>query len=326
MSRAAPAPRDLSAATTAGHAVRMPRIGAHMSTAGGVSRAVERAALHGCETLQIFTRNANQWRGRPLEAAEIDRFRTLVAEHGLHPVVSHASYLINVASADPALRQQSMAALVDELARADALGLHGVVLHPGACTSGTEEDALALVAEAIDEVFAVHPPGTARLLLEHTAGQGRTSGYRFEHLAAILDRCRSPERLGVCLDTCHLLAAGYDLTTDDGFAATFEAFERTVGFERLFVVHVNDSKKPLGSRVDRHEHIGRGFVGEGGFLRLFADPRFERLPFLLETPKSKDIGKPNAIERDPLDEENLGVLRRLRAAAGVDVVPGAGAR
>src|SRR5690606_31061559 len=129
MSRAAPAPRDLSAATTAGHAVRMPRIGAHMSTAGGVSRAVERAALHGCETLQIFTRNANQWRGRPLEAAEIDRFRTLVAEHGLHPVVSHASYLINVASADPALRQQSMAALVDELARADALGLHGVVLH-----------------------------------------------------------------------------------------------------------------------------------------------------------------------------------------------------
>ena len=291
----------------------MPRIGAHMSVAGGVSRAVERAVLHGCETLQIFSKNASQWRAKALDPAEAARFRALVADHAIRPVVSHASYLINPASADPVLREQSIAALADELERADTLGLDGVVLHPGACTSGTVEDALRLAAEAIARVFTSRPAAGPRLLLEHTAGQGRTIGHRFEQLATLLDLLKGDPRIGICLDTCHLSAAGYDLTSDEGFAHTFEAFDRLVGFDRLDVVHANDSKKPCGSRVDRHEHIGLGCLGEATFARLLTDPRFSGRPFILETAKTKEAGRPNAIELDPLDVRNLETLRRLRA-------------
>ncbi len=283
-----------------------------MSVAGGVTRAVERAVLHGCETLQIFTKNASQWRAKPLEAAEIDQFRRAVDAHGLTPVVSHASYLINMATADPTLRAQSVAALVDELDRADALGLAGVVLHPGTCTSGTEDDALTLVADAIREAFVTRPDLKTRLLLEHTAGQGRTLGYRFEHLATIIRQLDGHDRLGVCLDTCHLVASGYDIGTEDGFTGTFEAFERVIGFGRLHVIHANDSKKPCGSRVDRHEHIGDGCIGEAAFARIASDPRFDGLPMILETAKTKDAGKPNVVALDALDVKNLETLRRLR--------------
>lgn len=283
-----------------------------MSVAGGVTRAVERAVLHGCETLQIFTKNASQWRAKPLEAAEIDQFRRAVDAHGLTPVVSHASYLINLATADPTLRAQSVAALVDELDRADALGLAGVVLHPGTCTSGTEDDALTLVADAIREAFVTRPDLKTRLLLEHTAGQGRTLGYRFEHLATIIRQLDGHDRLGVCLDTCHLVASGYDIGTEDGFTGTFEAFERVIGFGRLHVIHANDSKKPCGSRVDRHEHIGDGCIGEAAFARIASDPRFDGLPMILETAKTKDAGKPNVVALDALDVKNLETLRRLR--------------
>jgi deoxyribonuclease-4 len=285
-----------------------------MSVAGGVTRAVERAALHGCETLQIFTKNASQWRAKPLEAGEIDQFRRAVDAHGLTPVVSHASYLINLATADPALRTQSVAALVDELDRADALGLAGVVLHPGTCTSGSEDDALTLVADAIREAFASRPGLRTRLLLEHTAGQGRTLGYRFEHLATIIQQLDGHDGLGVCLDTCHLVAAGYDIGTEGGFADTFDAFERVIGLSRLQVIHANDSKKPCGSRVDRHEHIGEGCLGEGAFARLAHDPRFDGLPMILETAKTREAGKPNVIALDALDVKNLDTLRRLRGA------------
>lgn len=283
-----------------------------MSVAGGVTRAVERAVLHGCETLQIFAKNASQWRAKPLDAGEIDQFRRAVDAHGLTPVVSHASYLINLATADPALRTQSVAALVDELDRADALGLAGVVLHPGTCTSGSEDDALTLVADAIREAFASRPGLRTRLLLEHTAGQGRTLGYRFEHLATIIQQLDGHDGLGVCLDTCHLVAAGYDIGTEGGFADTFDAFERVIGFSRLQVIHANDSKKPCGSRVDRHEHIGDGCIGEGAFARLAHDPRFDGLPMILETAKTREAGKPNVIALDALDVKNLETLRRLR--------------
>jgi len=290
----------------------MIRIGAHMSVAGGLSRAVDRAVLHGCDTLQIFTKNASQWRAKPLADDDIRQFRAAVDASGLAPVVSHASYLINLATTDPALRAQSMAALGDELDRADALGLAGVVLHPGTCTSGTEDDALTLVADAIRETFNARPGMQTRLLLEHTAGQGRTIGYRFEHLSGIIARLDGTDSVGVCLDTCHLLAAGYDIASEAGFAATFADFDRLIGFDRLRVVHANDSKKPCGSRVDRHEHIGDGYVGEAAFARLASDPRFDGLPLILETAKSKDAGKPNAVVLDPLDVKNLDTLRRLR--------------
>src|SRR5215467_9978826 len=182
----------------------MLRIGAHMSVAGGVSNAIERAVVHGCESLQIFSKNANRWVGPPLDKADVRRFRTRLDETGITPAVSHASYLINLASTNPTLRAQSLDALTDELDRAHALGLLGVVLHPGTCTSGTEDEALTLIASAIRTVFGRHRRRPTMVLLEHTAGQGRTVGYRFEHLAAIIERLDGSPRVGVCLDTCHL--------------------------------------------------------------------------------------------------------------------------
>jgi deoxyribonuclease-4 len=288
------------------------RIGAHMSVAGGVSKAVDRAALHGCEALQIFSKNASQWRAAPLDPAEVRRFRVRVDQTGIGPVVSHASYLINLATTDPILRRQSIAALADELDRAHALGLLGVVLHPGTCTAGTEADGLRLIADAVREAFASRPRRRTMILFEHTAGQGRTLGYRFEHLAAILAHLDGSPRAGVCLDTCHLVASGYDIVTAAGYAATFAAFEAIVGLERLRVVHGNDSKRPLGSRVDRHAHIGEGVLGLEPFRRLLHDPRFEGLPLLIETEKTPAACRPNVLVEDPLDARNLARLRALR--------------
>ena len=291
------------------------RIGAHMSVAGGLSNAVERAVLHRCEALQIFSKNANQWRGRPLDLEDVRRFRTRVEETGIRPVVSHASYLINLATTVPALRDQSIAAFIDELDRAEALGLRGVVIHPGTCTAGTEEGGLRLIADAIARSFAARPTQQTMVLLEHTAGQGRTLGHRFEHLRAIIEHLDGSPRVGVCLDTCHLVASGYDIVTDEGYADTFAAFERLVGFDRLEAFPGNDSKKPCGSRVDRHEHIGKGCIGLEPFRRLLTDERFAELPILIETAKSEGPTRPHAIARDPLDTRNLRTLRSLRDGA-----------
>jgi deoxyribonuclease-4 len=288
------------------------RIGAHMSVAGGVSKAVDRAVVHGCESLQIFCKNANQWQAKPLDPDEIARFRRRIDETGLTPVVSHASYLINLATALPQLRQQSIAAFVDELDRAESLGLHGVVIHPGACTSGAEADALHLIADAIAVAFRARPAQKVRVLLENTAGQGRTLGHRFEHLATILMHLDGSPRVGVCLDTCHLLAAGYDISNASGYSDTFQAFERLVGLERLQVFHGNDSKRPSGSRIDRHEHIGKGFVGLPAFRRLFADPRFTNRAILIETEKARTAERAGTLTVDPYDKKNLDTLRRLR--------------
>ena len=290
----------------------MLRIGAHMSVAGGVANAVERAVVHGCEALQIFAKNASQWRGKPLDPADVRRFRKRIDDTGIAPVVSHASYLINLATAAPELRRQSIAAFIDELDRAHTLALLGVVVHPGTCTSGTEDEALNLVADAVRAAFAARPRRKTMVLFEHTAGQGRTIGYRFEHLAALIDRLDGSSRAGVCLDTCHLVASGYDIVSELGYAETFSSFGRLVGFNRLKVLHGNDSKKPCASRVDRHEHIGDGCLGLAPFRRLMHDPRFDGLPILIETEKSSRTSRPGHIERDPLDAKNLETLRKLR--------------
>jgi deoxyribonuclease-4 len=290
----------------------MLRIGAHMSVAGGVSKAVDRAAAHGCEALQIFTKNGNRWLGKALDPTDVRRFRARLEETAIRPAVSHASYLINLATTFDPLRRQSIDAFIDELDRADALGLLGVVVHPGTCTAGSEEEGLRLIAAAIGEALAARAGSQAMVLLEHTAGQGRTLGYRFEHLAAIIDHLDGSPRVGVCLDTCHLVASGYDIVTDAGYCETFDAFDRLVGLGRLKVVHANDSKKPCGSRVDRHEHIGRGCLGEEPFRRLLHDPRFRGLPLLIETEKSSASSRPGSIVLDPLDVGNLDTLRRLR--------------
>jgi deoxyribonuclease-4 len=290
----------------------MLRIGAHMSIAGGVSKAVDRALAHGCEALQIFTKNASQWRAKPLDPAEVRAFRRRIDETGVRPAVSHASYLINLATAFPALREQSIAAFVDEIERADALGLLGVVIHPGACTSGTVEDGLGLIGDAIRQALEARPRRRTLVILEHTAGQGRTLGHRFEHLAAIIGHVRGSPRVGICLDTCHLIASGYDIVSERGYRETFAAFDRLVGLDRLTVFHANDSKKPCGSRVDRHEHIGRGCLGEEPFRRILHDQRFAGLPMLIETEKCRTSEKAGTIETDPFDMKNLETLRRLR--------------
>ena len=284
-----------------------------MSVAGGVSKAVERAVVHGCEALQIFTKNANQWRGKPLDRSEIRLFLQRIEQTGIGPVVSHASYLINLATTFPVLREQSIAALVDEIDRAEALGLLGVVIHPGTCTAGPDDEALRLIAEAVRVAFKARPRGKTMVLLEHTAGQGRTLGHRFEHLAAVITHLRGSRRVGVCLDTCHLVASGYDITSESGYRDTFDQFDRIVGIERLKVFHGNDSKRPCGSRVDRHEHIGQGCIGLEPFRRLLHDARFAGLPILIETEKTHGAEKKGAIVADPLDVRNLETLRRLRS-------------
>ena len=281
-----------------------------MSVAGGLPRAVERAVMHRCDALQIFAKNASQWRGRELPRQEIREFRAKVKAAGIGPVVSHGSYLINLATTNAALRQQSIEAMGDELDRAEALGLLGVVLHPGAYTIGNEADGLALIAEALLGLLRARKRGKTMVLLENTAGQGTTLGATFEQLASIIGTMNDHPRVGVCLDTCHLLASGYDICSPEGYAATFTQFGRLVGFDRLRALHVNDSKKPLGSRVDRHEHIAQGHLGLEPFRRLVNDRRFRHLPMLLETPKAE--GKATGpIAIDPLDQQNLDTLRRL---------------
>jgi deoxyribonuclease-4 len=288
----------------------MPFFGAHMSVAGGLPRAVERAVVHRCDALQIFAKNANQWRGRPLPDSEIAEFRERVRAARLKAVVSHASYLINLATTDTGLRAQSVEAMGDEIDRAEALGLLGVVLHPGCYTSGDRAEGLRLIAENLAALLTARRSGRTMVLLEHTAGQGTALGARFEELAEIIRFMNGHARIGVCLDTCHLLASGYDIVSANGYGRTFRDFGRIVGWDRLKVFHLNDSKKPLGSRVDRHEHIGKGCLGLDFFRMLVNDRRFAKIPMLLETPKSE--GKATGpIHVDPLDEDNLNALRGL---------------
>jgi deoxyribonuclease-4 len=283
-----------------------------MSIAGGLPLAVERAKIHGCDALQIFSKSSNQWRARALPREEIAEFRDKVERASIRPVVAHASYLINLATAEPELRERSILAFGEEIDRAEALGLLGVVIHPGCFTSGTEDGGIRLVADAVRRVLKTRRRGKALVILEHTAGQGTSLGWRFEQLARMIEHLDGHPRVGVCLDTCHLWGAGYDLASEAGYRATFESFERKVGLDRLRVFHVNDSKKPLGSRRDRHEHIGQGTIGRAAFRRLVNDTRFAALPMILETPKTDGRG-PTSVEKDPLDVRNLRTLRALMA-------------
>ena len=289
----------------------MPRLGAHLSIAGGLPRAVDRAVASKCEALQIFTKSAGQWRARTLPDDEVVLFRRRVAESGIHPVVAHNSYLINIAAASPALRTQSLDALREELDRAARLGLDGLVMHPGSFTTGNEQDGLMLIADGLRQLLEERAGAGPMILLEHTAGQGTNLGHRFEHLAAIIGRLGGSTRVGVCLDTCHLLTAGYDLCSDQGYRRTFEEFDRIVGLDRLKLFHLNDSKKPCGSRVDRHEHIGKGCLGLEPFRKLLNDRRFKTLPMLLETPKLETAESRRRSDADPWDVRNLRTLRRL---------------
>jgi len=251
-------------------------------------RAVDRAVATGCDALQIFTKSTGQWRARELPDEEVRAFRRKADAAQLSPRVAHASYLINLGTPEPALRARSIAGLGEELDRAERLGLDGLVLHPGAAVGGTEDEGLRLVGEAAAAVLKARKRQRVKLLFEHTAGQGSSLGWRFEHLHTLIALVDGTARVGVCLDTCHLLAAGYDWRSPSGYRRTFDAFDALVGFDRLAVMHLNDSKKPCGSRVDRHAHIGQGEIGTIAFRRLVNDPRVERLGMVIETPKLDD--------------------------------------
>ncbi len=278
------------------------RLGAHVSIAGGVSQAFDRGQQLGCQAMQIFTKNQNQWEAKPLELAEIERFRRRQQETSIELVLAHDAYLINLASPDDALWERSLKAFIDELARAEALGVLGVVMHPGAHMGAGEEIGLDRIARALDRAHAATPEFRALTLLEITAGQGSTLGYTFEQLAAIRHTVDDPSRVAICFDTAHALAAGYEFRTPDAYAAVWEQFDQVLGIKLVKCFHVNDSKKDVGSRVDRHTHIGQGVVGLDTFRRLLNDPQFDGLPMLIETPKGKDMSE---------DIENLRVLRSL---------------
>lgn len=282
------------------------RLGAHMSISGGLDRAFGHGLRAGCDCLQIFTKNQQQWRSRPLADDEIARFKAAQQQSGIAPVLAHDSYLINLGSPDDEQWERSIAAFADELERCAALGVPYLVTHPGAHMGSGEEAGLQRVARALGRLLDAGTGAPTVVLLETTAGQGTSLGHRFEHLARLLELVRHDERLGVCVDTCHVLAAGYDFRTPESYAATFDAFDRLVGLGRIRAFHLNDSKKDLGSRVDRHTHIGEGFVGLEGFRPIVNDPRFADLPMILETPKGDDLAE---------DIENLARLRALAAPA-----------
>lgn len=280
------------------------KFGAHMSTSGGLHKAFALGEQAGCDTIQIFSKNQQQWRARPLTDSDIARWKAEQARTGLGPVVVHDSYLINLASPRDDLWEKSIAAFADELERCAALGIPYLVTHPGAHTGSGEEAGLQREADALNRLFDAGVGDAVMVLLEITAGQGTCLGGRFEHLAKLIELVAHDERLGVCLDTCHMLAAGYDFRTPETYAATFDEFDRVVGMERIKIIHVNDSQKDLGSHVDRHAHIGEGCIGLEGFRSLINDPRLADVPMILETPKGKDLAE---------DIENLAKLRGLIA-------------
>ena len=275
-----------------------------MSISGGMYRAFERAALTGCTTMQVFTKNNNRWEARPYTPGDIEQYRLARAGSPVAPVLAHAAYLINLCAVDGEVLRKSRAALRDELGRCEALGISGLILHPGSHVGAGEKDGIKRIAESLNLAHADTPGYRTRSILETTAGQGSAIGYRFEQLGGIIDLVDEKDRVGVCFDTCHVFAAGYDISTVGGWEETIGAFDDVIGLRRLSAIHVNDSRKERGSRVDRHDHIGKGKLGLPGFRMLMNDPRMENVPKILETEKSDDMHE---------DIENMNVLRSLIA-------------
>ncbi len=282
-----------------------PLIGAHMSIAGGVYNAILHAEAAGCRTVQLFNKSNNQWRAKRLTAEEIDRFHEEVCRTGIAPQVSHTSYLINCGSPSDELYHKSLASLRVEYERCCLLGIDALVMHPGAHTGSGVEVASRRIAAALNDVLDTAPEGETIFCLESTAGAGTTIGRSFAELAHIMELVEDPARIGVCLDTCHLFAAGYDIRTPGGYEATMKECNETVGLERVRVWHVNDSQGELGSRRDRHAHLGKGEIGRAAFGFLMQDPRFLTVPKILETPKEDQPIK--------MDKMNLAFLRRAAA-------------
>ena len=281
------------------------RLGVHVSIAGGVYKAFERGADIGCRTIQIFTKNGNRWQAKPLTHESVEAFRDSQEKTGIWPVLAHASYLINLASPDNRLYQRSLAALVQEMERAEMLGVSVLVLHPGSHVGSGEEVGIVRVAQGLTAICRRCEDMDVVIALETTAGQGSQLGYRFEHLARILEQVDGRDRVKICLDSCHMYASGYDISTAVGFVETMEKFHRLIGLDRLAVIHLNDSKTECGARKDRHEHIGQGCLGLETFRRFLRDESLTELPCILETPKGKNS------RGEDWDAVNLRTLRNM---------------
>jgi len=282
----------------------MPLIGAHQSIAGGYYKAIEAAAEFGMDVVQLFTKNNNQWKAKPISQSEVDEFRSALKATSVQFPCAHNSYLINLASPVDALWHKSLEAFTIELERAETLGLVGVVMHPGSSIDSPEDEALSRVIAALDKAHKSTRGFRTLTILETTAGQGSNLGHRFEHLARIADNVAAPERVAVCVDTCHLFAAGYPLITKAEYNSTMAHLDRVVGLARVRAFHLNDSVRELGSRVDRHAKIGAGKLGLKPFRHLLNDPRFASIPMYLETPKGE-------VDGEQLDAVNMRILRGL---------------
>jgi deoxyribonuclease-4 len=280
----------------------MDYLGAHMSIAGGLHNAIDRGLKAGCGVIQVFTQNANQWRGKAVSDEDATLFREKWTESGLHEIVSHDIYLINLAAPEGEIREKSLNAFQAEMERCARLGIDKIIMHPGAHLGDGEEEGIRRIAAAFDHLFEAAGEFTGKVLIETTAGQGTNLGYRFEQLRDIIAGSSHPDRFAVCFDTCHTFAAGYDTTTETGYRQVFEEFDRIIGLDRLLAFHLNDSRKGLNCRVDRHEHIGKGAMGLEPFRFLMNDKRFVKIPKMLETPKGDD---------DEMDIINLKTLRDL---------------
>jgi len=275
-------------------------LGAHISIAGGLHKAIARGEALGCTAIQVFTRNNVRWTAKPLSEEAAERFRAAWHRSTIGPIIAHANYLVDLGKPDRRRLRLSLLTLADELRRAHRLGIQWVVLHPGTHGGLGEEKALGQIARAIGDVLAETAGLASGILLETSAGQGTAVGYRLDHLAWLLERCGSRERLGVCVDTCHLFAAGYDIRTPEAYRRTFREFDRVVGTDAIKTIHLNDSRRELGSRVDRHAHIGRGEIGLEAFGLFVRDARFADVAKFIETPKEGNS-----------DRRNLATLRRL---------------
>jgi deoxyribonuclease-4 len=277
--------------------------GAHVSISGGFEKAPERGKSVGCNAMQIFTKNSNQWKSKPLDATAIDAYRKNLDSAGIEYVATHDSYLINLASPDKDARKKSLTAFIDEIERAGRLGIPDLVFHPGSHLGSGDDEGLKAVAECMNEAIEKTVEWeSVSLTIETTAGQGTNLGHRFEHLRYLIDNVENRKRVGVCVDTCHIFAAGYGLRKKPDYEKTFREFDSVIGLDQVRLFHVNDSKKDFATRVDRHEHIGKGFIGLEAFKFLVNDARFLKIPMIIETPKGKDLRE---------DEENLTTLRKL---------------
>ena len=273
-----------------------------MSTSGGVHTAVDRALSIGCTALQVFTKNNNQWSAKPLAEEEIENYKRKIAEATITPVMAHDSYLINLCAMNPDTLERSRMAFIDELTRCEQLGIQLLNFHPGAHGGAGEEEGIKRVVESLNIAHERTEEFKVLSVVETSAGQGTAVGYKFEQLEKIINGVDKPDRMAVCVDTCHIFAAGYDIRTEEKYEATFEEFDNIIGLQRLVAFHYNDSKKEFGSHRDRHEHIGKGMIGVAGFSLLMNDTRFVNIPKILETPKSKDLHE---------DVENMKVLKEL---------------